>query len=276
MAAALSIIAGTAFAASLSGTNAGSPSASTAFGDIALPLAKLGPVRRAVSLVSVSDNGPCIGRQGRRMPSWLTGAVAVSSPEADADEVEEEVEEEGDSPLTPNAFEIQSLLMELCDETNVAELKLKVGSFKLHVKRDVGKLKGGVPFTAPPVPSRPMEEAAPATVIAAVAQKGYETEDEDIDEGLLYDKADKVGVFRRGKMYKGKQGRPIVTEGATVKKGQVLGYLEQLGTYSPVESEHGGEVVKFLVEEGEAVGYGDTIVALRPSFAGIKKGAGLV
>ncbi|CAI5464926.1 unnamed protein product [Closterium sp. Yama58-4] len=150
----------------------------------------------------------------------VQGDKAEGKVKAEQIKVEEEAAEitRDDVPV-PSAFEIQSLLMELCDETKIAELRIKIGNMELHVRRDVGG----------------------------------------------------VGIMRRGRQVKGKKGRPMVTEGSEIKKGQVVCYLEQLGTQLAIESENAGEVVKFLVEDGDAVGYGDQLIAIRPSFPGIKK-----
>lgn len=220
-------------------------------------------------------------------------AVSVSSPEKilSDDEPEEETEfTESLSQLEPSAFEVQSLLMEVCDETSVAELELKVGAFKLHMKRDLGKIKVTAPVvpTAPPVPSKPMVESvspvvAPsppksssvssATLLATPASKSgsrFGLLDAATDEGLLFVTSPKVGLFRRSRVVKGKSGRPLCEEGQFVKKNQVVCYVEQLGTQQPVEAENSGEVAKVLWEDGEAVGYGDPLVAIRPSFPGIQ------
>lgn len=49
--------------------------------------------------------------------------------------------------------------------------------------------------------------------------------------------APQVGVFRRGKYAGGKKvGKGNIADvGTTVKKGQTLGFVEQLGTFVPVE-----------------------------------------
>eukprot|EP00850_Spirogloea_muscicola_P013061 SM000087S23343 [mRNA] locus=s87:99382:100975:+ [translate_table: standard] len=173
--------------------------------------------------------------------------------------------------------------MELCDETSVAELELKVGGFKLHVTRDVGKhgraAAASAAVTALPVLGVPMSEDIPArpshSAAAAAAVGGkpdqYEDDDEDAaDEGLLYVSSPKVGMFRRGRFYKGKRGRSMANEGQVVKVGAVVCYIEQLGTSLAIESEHAGEVVKFMFEDGDAVGFGEPLLAIRPSFPGIK------
>ncbi|BBN19379.1 acetyl-CoA carboxylase biotin carboxyl carrier protein [Marchantia polymorpha subsp. ruderalis] len=215
------------------------------------------------------------------------------------DVVPEPKEPQESSLPSPSTFEIQSLLMEVCDETSIAELELKVGEFKLHVRRDVGKLKGSaVPATAPalpPVPTKPMVDSRPPAPTAApssspksnnsiTAMTGSFSKTASLfglleaaaDEGLLFVTSPKVGVFRKGRTAKGKSSKPMVEEGLVIKSGQVVCYLEQLGTQQPVESEVSGEVVKVLWDDGEPVGYGDPLIAVRPSFPGIVSSRGTV
>ncbi|KAI9397627.1 hypothetical protein POPTR_003G061400v4 [Populus trichocarpa] len=64
---------------------------------------------------------------------------------------------------------------------------------------------------------------------------------------------------------------PNSSEKQIIKEGQVLCYIEQLGGELPIESDISGEVIKILREDGEPVGYGDALIAILPSFPGIKK-----
>ncbi|KAH7432501.1 hypothetical protein KP509_07G025400 [Ceratopteris richardii] len=185
--------------------------------------------------------------------------------------------------------------MEICDETSVAEFKLKVGDFKLHIKRDAGKLKGSSPHpvVAPPIPSKPMEEsmttAVSSLVVSQPASKPSSSPSTELlsssvfksgsrfglleaaaNEGLHFVTSPKVGLFRKARVVKGKSGRSLCEEGQIVKEGQVVCYIEQLGTQQPVEAENSGEIMKILCKDGEPVGYGDPLVAIRPSFPGIK------
>lgn len=226
-------------------------------------------------------------------PLNIICAAAPSALEK-AEEVEDTaVSKESMPSFTPNSFEVQSLLMEVCDETSIAELELKVGEFKLHVKRDLGKLKGPAPpvAVAPPIPSKPMVESGavaippptttslsvPAITIAAILDSPasktgsrFGLLEAAADEGLHFVTSPKVGLFRKSRVVKGKSGRPLCEEGQIVKDGQVVCYVEQLGTQQPVEAENSGEVMKILCKDGEPVGYGDPLIAIRPSFPGIK------
>ncbi|KAG7999163.1 hypothetical protein I3843_01G293700 [Carya illinoinensis] len=189
------------------------------------------------------------------------------------------------SATFPNGFE--ALVLEVCDETEVAELKLKVGDFEMHLKRNIGAttapMSGMSPSTPPPVPTKPMVESAPvapppspskapspftnvpvekSSKLAALEASG--------SSGYVLVSSPTVGSFRRGRTVKGKKQPPICKEGNVIKEGQVIGYLDQFGTELPVKSDKAGEILKILFDDGEAVGYGDPLIALLPSFHGIK------
>lgn len=209
--------------------------------------------------------------------------------------LEFEDEEEELSPLTPTSFEIENLLMQVCDETSkVAEVELKVGDFSLRVKREIGKVaQAPKPVTpGPPVLGKTMVESLPSDAIpsapstsatskstkitktklsAAIVKPGFNFGflEAAADEGLLFITSPKVGLFRKGRTVKGKSGPSLCEEGQVVKKGQIVCYLEQLGTQQPVEADITGEVEKVLSKDGEPVGYGDVLISIRPSFPGI-------
>ncbi|ONK54835.1 uncharacterized protein A4U43_UnF10840 [Asparagus officinalis] len=193
----------------------------------------------------------------------------------------------------PNGFE--ALVLNVCDETSIAELKLKVGSFEMHLKRDIGNTIAQIsgapgiesPTTAPPIPSEPMTESAPS-IQPVVPQKSASTSSSPF-ANILSSKASKlasleasgaksyvlvssptVGTFRRGRTLKGKKQPPSCKEGDMIKEGQVIGYLDQFGNELPIKSDAAGEVLKLLFKDGEAVGYGDPLVAVLPSFHAIK------
>ncbi|XP_038886728.1 biotin carboxyl carrier protein of acetyl-CoA carboxylase [Benincasa hispida] len=187
----------------------------------------------------------------------------------------------------PNGFE--ALVLEVCDETEIAELKLKVGEFEMHLKRNIGVVRAPLsaisPTVPPPIPSKPMVESAPtlpappkpssekttpftnvplekSSKLAALEASG--------SKGYVLVSSPTVGSFRRGRTVKGKKQPPICKENDVIKEGQVIGYVDQFGTELPVKSDVAGEVLKVLFKEGEAVGYGDPLVAVLPAFHGIR------
>ncbi|XP_044509314.1 biotin carboxyl carrier protein of acetyl-CoA carboxylase-like [Mangifera indica] len=185
---------------------------------------------------------------------------------------------------------VEALVLEVCDETEVAELKLKVGDFEMHMKRNVGATKVPMsnisPTTAPPIPSKPMDVSAPAATPPAPKPSKEKTSpfanvsfgkspklvafEASGPNGYVLVSSPTVGSFRRNRTVKGKKQPPICKEGDVIKEGQIIGYLDQFGTELPVKSDVAGEVLKLLFNDGEAVGYGDPLVAVLPSFHGIE------
>eukprot|EP00798_Chlamydomonas_sp_ICE-L_P001597 gene1597-32986_t len=161
-------------------------------------------------------------------------------------------------------FQVESLLSSMVHETDIMELNLEIGDFSLKVKRSTAAAPvAAAPVAAPaplpvaPPPPRPVSMSA-AEILASV------------DETLLPVEAPKVGIFRRGRYAGNKRvgSGNCVNESDKVKKGQPVGYVEQLGTFVPVEAPQAGELVKFDAKEGDAVEYGQTIVHLSPFFGG--------
>jgi biotin carboxyl carrier protein len=179
-------------------------------------------------------------------------------------------EDDFDDDLGLSPQQVEAFLTVLCDETDIAEVSLKMGGFKMKVRRSLHSL----PATAS---SAPAAAAAPAPAAAAAAAPSYapaasdyESEEESDDESLVPVTATKVGIFRRGRYVKGKQvGKaPVVDIGATVKKGQAVAFIEQMGTYWPLEAPQAGEIAGFVLEEGEPVEYGQPVLELAPFFGG--------
>jgi len=188
------------------------------------------------------------------------------------------------SELIPNSYEVESLLTTICDTTSVVEFELKLGEFHLHVMRDLtGKVKPAPPPSPAPVSVIATAEApAPAngsvsTLSLAISKPVPPSRGVQIflekaaDEGLVILKSPRVGFFRRSRTIKGKRAPPSCKEKQMVKEGQVLCCIEQLGGEVPIESDVSGEVIKILRKDGDPVGYDDALIAILPSFPGIKK-----
>ncbi|KAL9226731.1 hypothetical protein vseg_002508 [Gypsophila vaccaria] len=211
-----------------------------------------------------------------------TSATIVSS-KSDNDGSKGSTEKRALRATFPAAFE--ALLLEVCDETSVAELQLKIGDFEMHLKRNVGATTAPI-AVAPPIPSEPMEQSAPIAASAspskpssekanpftrpasAVASRLASLEASGVG-GFKVVASPTVGSFQRGRTVKGKKQPPVCKKGDVIKEGQVVGYVDRFGMLLPVKSDVAGEVLKLLFEEGEAVGYGDPLVAVLPSFHGL-------
>ncbi|XP_011035664.1 PREDICTED: biotin carboxyl carrier protein of acetyl-CoA carboxylase 1, chloroplastic-like [Populus euphratica] len=193
------------------------------------------------------------------------------------------------SQLIPNSSEIESLVTEICNTTSIAELELKLGGFRLYVRRDLTEKNKDThqPLPAPPPPASlavTMKTTTGASdlngsVSTSLAISKQEPSsggiisflDRAADEGLMILQSPRVGFFRRSRTIKGKRAPPPCKEKQIVKEGQVLCFIEQLGGELPIETDISGEVIRILREDGEPVGYGDALIAILPSFPGIKK-----
>ncbi|XP_010535127.1 PREDICTED: uncharacterized protein LOC104810498 [Tarenaya hassleriana] len=225
---------------------------------------------------------------GLRTTLQTVKAVKVSTVPATEADAATDVEEAKPSGLSsqpiPKSSEVEALVTEICDSTSIAEFELKLGGFRLYVARNLTDKSSPPP---PPVLSAVTASAtteefdtngsasSPSLAITkAVSSSGGGTEtlvDRAADEGLVILQSPKVGFFRRSRTIKGKRTPPSCKVKDVVKEGQVLCYIEQLGGQIPIESDVSGEVVKILREDGEPVGYNDALIAILPSFPGIKK-----
>ncbi|KAJ4718337.1 Biotin carboxyl carrier protein of acetyl-CoA carboxylase [Melia azedarach] len=187
------------------------------------------------------------------------------------------------SQLIPKSSEVESLVTEICNTTSIAEFELKLDGFRLYVTRDIA---GNSIPPSPPSPTpvsvnttvdTPDSNGSVASPSLAITKSvpssgGIQTLlDKAADEGLVILESPKVGYFRRSRTIKGKRAPPSCKEKQIVKEGQVLCYIEQLGGEIPIESDISGEVIKILRQDGDPVGYGDALIAILPSFPGIKK-----
>ncbi|PIN10131.1 hypothetical protein CDL12_17274 [Handroanthus impetiginosus] len=210
-----------------------------------------------------------------------------SNSEADSnanleDAYVENVSSDAQSTLIPSSYEVESLLTVLCDTTSIAEFDLKLGGFQLHVKRDLAVQN------APPQPPSPDpviahsvaetpgsngSASSPSLALVKSVPSSHGIQpflDKAADEGLVILTSPGVGYFRRSRNIKGDWLPPACTENDIVKEGKVLCFIEQLGGQVPVQTNVAGEIVKILKEEGDPVGYGDALMAVLPSFPGIK------
>ncbi|XP_057459633.1 uncharacterized protein LOC130750193 isoform X1 [Actinidia eriantha] len=235
------------------------------------------PVRYQSLVVSKKSGNAFIGC---RCSSKAECTTAVTDLE---DGPEEAISSGTTSQLIPNSYEVESLLTQICDTTSIAEFELKLDGFRLYVTRDLTvKSKSASPPISAPVSVNSTVEAPdingsvslPSVPISKLVPPSTGLQrflDKATDEGLVMLKSPRVGYFRRSRTIKGKRAPPPCGEGQTVKEGKPLCYIEQLGGQVPVVSEVSGEVIKILRGDGDPVGYGDALIAILPSFPGIKK-----
>jgi acetyl-CoA carboxylase biotin carboxyl carrier protein len=129
-----------------------------------------------------------------------------------------------------------SALIALVENSDLTELDIAHGSFALRLERDRGALAGAPVATAVPAP---LELAAmPEAIVLHSPQ---------------------VGTFY---LSAEPHGEPFIHEGSHVEQGQVIGLIEAMKLITEVEAENAGTVRRVLVEDGQAVEYGQPLFEL--------------
>lgn len=128
-----------------------------------------------------------------------------------------------------NVDRIEAILRLLQRHPNAGELIVEGEGWRLSARK--GR---GIP------PSYPPTEAEPASA--------------ELEPERLYVRAGRVGIFRAGK--------PALQKGDAISRGRAVGQIDSMRILNPVVSEEDGYVTELLVEDGDAVEYGQALFVL--------------
>jgi len=133
-------------------------------------------------------------------------------------------------------------LIELLDESGVAEIEIKEGEESLRISRQMS--------VAPAIAMAPVA-AAPMPVAAAPAAAPAEPAEEEISGHQVT--SPMVGTFYRSST----PGAPVFTEvGKQVSEGETLCIIEAMKILNQIEADVSGTVKAILVENGQPVEFG--------------------
>lgn len=156
-------------------------------------------------------------------------------------------------------FEEIKQLIELTNETAIAELEVERGGSRVRIRRTLGS-PGQQEIVLHPslsslsAPAQPRQEGSGAPPMNQVATTA--------DPNLQLVKAPIVGTFYESP----KPGSPsFVKVGDTVQPGQILCIIESMKLMNEIECESAGVVVAKLVENGRPVEYGEALFSIRPA-----------
>jgi acetyl-CoA carboxylase biotin carboxyl carrier protein len=139
-------------------------------------------------------------------------------------------------------------LIELLDESNVAEIEIHEGEESVRISRH----GSGAPQLMMPAPA-PAAGAAPPPASAAAPASQPEPDDASIARSPM------VGTFYRSPSPGAKS---FVEEGQEVKVGDVLCIIEAMKILNQIESERAGTVKKIMVENGQPVEYNQPLFVI--------------
>ena len=156
--------------------------------------------------------------------------------------------------------EIQDLI-KLINKSNIGELNIERGDFKLNLKQKEDKVMAvsampqQVVMQAAPVHAQPAPAASAATAPAPAAAPAKE-------DNLVVVKSPMIGTFYR----RPGPDKPIFVEvGDEVSVGKVLCIIEAMKLFNEIESEVSGRVVKILVDDASPVEYDQPLFLVDPS-----------
>jgi acetyl-CoA carboxylase biotin carboxyl carrier protein len=140
-----------------------------------------------------------------------------------------------------------SELLKAFTKSNVNELKLEKGDFKITIKQ--GKESVTQYVTAAPAMATapaPASSVAPATAAPSVPVA------EAPNANLVTVKSPMIGTFYRS----AGPGKPsFINVGDSVEKGQVTCIVEAMKLFNEIESEISGKLVKILIDDASPVEY---------------------
>ncbi len=141
-------------------------------------------------------------------------------------------------------------LIDLVSDSNVTELEITEAEGKVRI------VKGGqgapVAYAPAPMVSQMVAVPASAEAPAAAAPPAAPA----VSEGLPV-KSPMVGTFYRASS---PGGKPFVEVGDTVKVGDTVCIVEAMKILNEIEADRAGVVTKILVQDGQAVEYGQPLV----------------
>ena len=150
-------------------------------------------------------------------------------------------------------------LIELLDETGVAEIEIKEGEESVRISRHpsggtFAMMPQHMTYGPPPAPAAAPAAAAvtPAAAAAAVAAAAAATADQTVTAPM-------VGTFYSAPA---PGAKPFVDIGSEVKSGDVLCIIEAMKMMNQIESDKAGRIVSVLAKNGDPVEFGQPLFVI--------------
>ena len=145
-------------------------------------------------------------------------------------------------------------LIELLDETGVAEIEIKEGEESVRISRHpsggtFAMMPQHMTYGPPPAPA--VAPATPAAPVAAAAPAAASA-----DQTVT---APMVGTFYSAAA---PGAKPFVDIGSEVKAGDVLCIIEAMKMMNQIESDKAGRIVSVLAKNGDPVEFGQPLFVI--------------
>lgn len=155
-------------------------------------------------------------------------------------------------------------LVELVNQTNISELKIKNGDFSVTIRTKnytdalMANCQPAVPASIPFAQPTPV---APAISTPQQPPSNVAPPATDDTAGLLTIKSPMIGTFYRAP---GPDKDPFVRVGDSVTAKTVVCVIEAMKLFNDIEAELSGQIVKVLVEDASPVSYDQPLFLIKP------------
>jgi acetyl-CoA carboxylase biotin carboxyl carrier protein len=144
-------------------------------------------------------------------------------------------------------------VVEMMKKSEISEFEIEEKDFKLRLSRKNGEtqiIQAAAPIAAAPVAAAAPAAAAPAAPAAAPAE----------EKGISVVKSPMVGTFYSA----ASPESPAFTKvGAKVSADSIVCIIEAMKVMNEIQSELSGTITEVLVENGEAVEYGQPLFKVK-------------
>ena len=136
-------------------------------------------------------------------------------------------------------------LIELLEESGIAELEIKEGEESVRISRQpIGYAQ---PMAAPVPMAAPLQAAPTAAAPPAPVESGHQVKSPMV--GTFYNKASPTSA-------------PFVTEGQKVSAGDTLCIIEAMKMMNQIEADKSGKISAILVEDGSPVEFDQVLFVI--------------
>jgi acetyl-CoA carboxylase biotin carboxyl carrier protein len=152
-------------------------------------------------------------------------------------------------------------LAEVLRRHELNEIEVEEGGVRIYVRKGGGEVVHAAPSVihashAPASVAHPVHTPSAPSAPAAASPPSTDTGDGNV----AYVTSPFVGTFYRSPS---PEMAPFVDVGTRIKKGQVLCIVEAMKLMNEIESEIEGSIVQMLVENGQAVEYGEPLFKIK-------------
>lgn len=152
-------------------------------------------------------------------------------------------------------------LVKAVSDSELTEFKYEEDGVKLSLKKTSDRIvqvqAPAAPVAAPVIAPAPVPTAAPVSAPAGAEAPAEASAEGELKGNVV--KSPLVGTFYAAPA---EDADPFVKVGDSVKEGQVLAIVEAMKLMNEIESDFTGTVIEILVENGQAVEYGQPLFVI--------------